>query len=247
MINDDFLKKMITVSAPTEEQILKGVQKWEGYIKPLLIDQWSEELMSLSVPTTFLEFPIELAKDWFEREINNTKLEQDFAKTIDNHLNGEDKFYRLNSRSPKDYAISLISNSGFQILRNISGSMRMLDDLSNFSRSVLKPYLCFRKVIDAQPNNEFRVFIKEGKLLGVSANRGVNIPIAKELIVANIMSYLEDNYHVLPLDTIVVDLVFNYSDNSIILLEVNPYGLSDPLLFNNYATLESSSNAFRFV
>lgn len=241
---EEALKNLAKQSATANNE---NKTSWQDMITPLLIDHWRPELHAVSVPTKFLPFPMEIAMNWWNSEqIGWSELDANFAKEIDEHLNWQYKFFRLNSRSPKDVMDVCISNSGRDILSKIRSSERMLDDFYQFSKSSLQPVLCFRDVIyGIRPEDEFRVFVKDGIVKAVAAYHVSHylspstITARKENIRQTIEQFVIEK--VLPfveIETLVIDVVFNHNLCGCFLLELNPYGLSDPVGAVNYALIE---------
>lgn len=237
---------------PTPAELRESALKWQARIGPLLIDQWPEALHALSTPTTFVPFPLELAHEWWHEEQPGwSERAHEFAAQLDAHLNWTPKFFRLNSRSPKD-AIgpheSLITNSGRQILYTMRGSERMLDDLCQFEHADVAPMLCLRDVLyDCHPGRELRVFLKDGRIKAVAEYGHAPtffIPPAEDTALRHAVEhfiYGKVAPH-LPLTTVVVDLFVprDYSvANNFTLLELNPYGLSDPVAAQSYERIEA--------
>lgn len=257
----DILASIIGVRMPTEEELLHKTKQWESYIQPLLLDQWSEELMAISIPTTFMDFPLEIAENWWKKEIPWSEDDAKFASEIDKHLNWNKKFFRLNSRSSKDMTFNnepTIACSGREVLYSLRGSERMLEDFSNFIRSDLKPKICFRDYLPhLKKNQEYRLFIKEGKLLAVSAYLGVK-PRAEFQKDRNLINrfFEQTLLPLLPVQTLVADVFISYDyriadhDNPageyVKLLELNPYWLSDPMHAESYGKIEQGIDGIAF-
>lgn len=240
-------KAEILFSKPTEEELRSSALRWQSIMEPILIDKWSPGLLALSAPTQFLEFPMELAREWWEQEQSGwSDAAERFASQVDRVCGWDHKFFRLNSRSPKDSMWpleALISCSGRTMLHVIRGSERMLDDLARFARADVKPVLCLRDVLyGCRPSRELRVFVKNGAVKAVAEyghEPTLSLPRDGDtLLRENAERYVLDvvGPH-LPRDTIVVDLFCEWQKFK--LIEINPYGLSDPVGAVSYEAIEA--------
>lgn len=230
------------IRMPSEDELQTSTRKWEERIGKLLIDQWPADLLALSAPTTFIEFPLSLAEQWGHEEQRGWSSEADrVAAEIDRACGWSMKFFRLNSRSPKDAPWpleALVTCSGKHVLHCMRGSERMLDDLCYFKRSAFTPMICLRDVMyGCRPDSELRCFLVDGHIKAV-AEYGHTPTLALSPdgdtdLRARVDRYLLDvvGPH-LPTETIVVDLLIDGSDFR--LIEVNPFGLSDPVGAGSY-------------
>lgn len=165
----------------------------------------------------------------------------------------KEMFIKLISRSPKD-VLADFNNSGkpepvtssMQGLNAMLSSMRVIDDLAFLKYIPEKAFMVFRPYVDFEPYMEFRAFVKDGGVIGISqyyynetfpeleledthinkAAFRINKMI-REVLVPNIKK-----------TSFVADFVLEYDGLKI--LELNPYGMSDPCLFRSYAELESN-------
>lgn len=237
---------MFDLRVPTPEELRERHRPWAKMIEPLLLDKWSPELMALSIPTTFVEFPKELIEPLFEPREGFPQEIVDLAAELDRHLGFTNHFFRLNSRSPKDGPWPLmipITCSGKQIIQVMACSERMMEDLYKFSVTDLKPMICLRKQeFSLQPEFELRCFLKGGRLLAVAEYGHRPIfsapPSADAAIRERVERYVLDvvGPH-LPLDTIVVDIWCKHEGFG--LIEINPFGLSDPVGAISYEAIDA--------
>lgn len=238
--------KIPEVVLPTEEELTRYASEWAERVGPTFIDQWPPELLALSAPTEFVEIQRDIidifeAHAWAELD--------DTAGEIDRICGWTHKFFRLNSRSTKDNSWPLespVTCSGREMLMALAGSMRAFDDLCVFKRSPVSPKLCLREFWPGvNPANEYRCFLKDGDVLAVAEYRnrlsaGWNAPTEdrdRETRAA-IDEYLSD--HVIPrlhIKTVVVDLC--QPNAAWRLLEINPFGLSDPVGAVSYDRIEN--------
>lgn len=237
---------MFDFSMPSPEQLRERYRPWAEMIEPLLLDKWSPELMALSIPTQFVEFPKHLMDPLFEPRGTFPAELVELAAELDRHLGFENHFFRLNSRSPKDAPWPLvvpITCSGKQILQVMAGSERMMEDLYKFNHSPLQPMICLRKQeFSLQPEFELRCFLKGGRLLAVAEYGHQPIfagPVSEDArLRESVERYVMDviGPH-LPLDTVVVDIWCKCGGFGFI--EINPYGLSDPVGAISYEAIEA--------
>lgn len=232
---------------PTDAELRATAMRWQAQIAPLLIDLWPTQLLALSSKTVFLEFPQVLANEWWQEEQSGWSATADqFADEIDKACGWENKFFRLNSRSAKDFMWpleALVSCSGRMMLNVMRGSERMLDDLVRFERADVKPVLCLRDVIHGcTPGRELRVFVHKGKVMAVAeygreptliypAENDADLRARAECYVLDVAGPY------LPLDTVVVDLFIKR--DGFTLIEINPFGLSDPVGAKSYEAIMS--------
>ena len=231
---------------PTPEESRENYRPWAERVGPLLIDKWPPGLLTLSMDTVFVPMPKGLVGDMFDGGDWSVEL-RDLAKSLDDALGFERRFFRLNSRSPKDALWPFedgITCSGKEVLSVMRASERMLDDLVAFEHTDLEPVICLRKQeYDLEPNVELRCFVKEGRVLAVAEygrEPTLCTPPSKDAELREMAErYVLDvaGPH-LPMDTIVVDIWIR-SDRTFGLVEVNPYGLSDPGGAVSYAAIEA--------
>ncbi|MPR11939.1 ATP-grasp domain-containing protein [Microvirga tunisiensis] len=240
---------ILSLTPPSHDELRAIHKAWYERVGATFLDQWPDELRQISIPTKFVEWPKGLSPAFFDGE----KPPAEFAKVaeeIDRLCDWNLHFVRLNSRSPKDvtHPQPPFTNSGRQALYWIRGSERCIDDLCRFERIDPKAYICLRPQIFFHERSEFRCFVKDGQIIAVTQyNPGYFKHLQVEetrigirrLIDAWFSSVVKPRLH---LQTVVVDLVFDY-DNNLILLEINPYGLSDPRELGSYEGVESFTGA----
>jgi hypothetical protein len=245
-----FIPKM-----PTPEEHRQVALQWLERVQPTLIDQWTEDLVKLSIPTSLVKIDVELI--WNAMcDLHDQKPIHDGLKSLSEELDEligwRRKFIRLNSRSPKDsmwpYEFPA-TISGKEAVMMLMGSMRVMDDLMEFRW--LPEQSCYVAVRDFDPlirgENEFRCFIKDGGIIAVT-HYDYTKPTPEwvrknpEGIRSGIESYFSRALKpALHIDTVVADLAM-MADGSFKLIEINPYGLSDPCHFGNYKSVENASS-----
>ena len=246
------------IRMPTEEEMRASSLAWHKRVGPTLIDQWPVDIARLSMPTKLLPFPWDGVDALFEPkrgEIHPALVEA--AREIDSLIGWERHFPRLNSRSPKDCLWpfeALATMSGKEAISSFGGSERALDDLSRFRhiKDIAPAYICLREwQYGLSADREFRCFVRDGELIAVS-HYDYHNPITapqdggkaiRESIAQWFSTLLKPALH---LQTVVFDLWWKY-DGTFMLIEINPYGLSDPCFFRSYANVESAKSYVQFA
>lgn len=243
------------ITMPTPEELRERSLNWLEVIQPTLIDQWPQDLHDLSVPTKYVTFPTELVDDLFDGSKNPpSKGIRNLANEIDDALGWRRRFVRLNSRSPKDSPWPFetpITLSGKEAISILGCSERILTDLCNFQHVPEQPALiCLRNQIYTINNRtEYRCFVRDGELIAVSYYH-YNIPLeapqsgGKELREKIDRWFVKKLKPALHIDTVVFDLHIHGTE--MVLIEINPYGLSDPCQFVTYKNVESSNSYIQF-
>lgn len=237
---------MFEVSLPTKEQLRQTSLDWQAVAGPTMLCQWPADLMALSAPTTFVDLPRDNSA-LFEAHTFEAHAAP-IAAEIDAILGFARRFFRLNSRSPKDAPWPFeipVSCSGKEILSVIAASERCLTDLCLFQHADITPKIALREFWPGiNPRNEFRCFVRDGLILAVAEYANAATP---ELwapptddhgLRAAIGAYLIDT--VMPrchLSTVVIDIVAMH--DGFRLLEINPYGRSDPVGAISYERIEA--------
>lgn len=243
--NSDFATalKSITVTMPTREELYASCRPWYDQNSATFIDRWPDRLLALSFPTKLIPFDSgEFCKLWghsAEALIAADKI----SAALDAHMGWRNWFVRLNTRSPKDaaYPALPVTCSGKQAVSWIMGSERCLDDATALHAARAPLFVCLREYHHMHKSGEFRCFAKDGEVLGVTryfydeqppadtSPDGAKIMAAARKFFAD---HLAADY-----PTIVFDLYAPGSDCEK-LIEINPYGESDPCLFAGYEDIE---------
>lgn len=241
---------------PTEEELRESSLGWFERIGATLVDRWPADLAALSMPTEFIQFPSGLIPLMYDHKGDEPHPDvQEVAAEVDAKIGWKRRFVRLNSRSPKDatwpYEVAA-TLSGKEAMSMLMGSERALDDLCYFSHIPEHPaYLCLREwVYGLSPRDEYRCFVKDGKLIAVT-NYDYTQPWAgptdggKELR-QQIDCWFEERVRpALPIDTVVFDL-WARPRGGFLLIEINPYGLSDPCYFKSYDRVENATGFIEY-
>lgn len=256
------MSKMFKIPAlvmPTDEELRASSLRWFERIGPTLIDRWPAEMARLSVRTELVPFPIELMEPLFEPKGDDPdKAVIEFAMELDAKIGWKRRFVRLNSRSPKDATWPFeapATISGKEAITMFAGSERILDDLCYFRRIPEYPaYVCLRDWHwGFRTENEYRCFVKDGKLIAVTHYDytkpwGGPEDGGKATRAAIDLWFTEALKPTLPIDTVVFDVHFDPYSNSrnFLLIEINPYGLSDPCHFKSYERVENATSFIEF-
>jgi len=149
-------------------------------------------------------------------------------------------FAKLGSRSPKDswevFSNGTCCRNGNDVLRRFFDSERISDDLYVARANNYLPYIVLRKWLDIDDWREFRCFVQNGELVGISQyyyrSFFPQIRDNKDTIEEAIKKKIWGIKDLLPTDTIIVDVFYN-DDGTVTVIECNPFGdLTDPCLFD---------------
>ncbi len=239
---------------PTDEEIIEIANDWWKHHIGINFGDWNDTLRY----NTFEYKIIPMSKDLIEMMIQvwNGKegviesLYQAFDKLISpslKEMNCENCFFiKTISRSPKDIMADE-NNHGKpsetrttqEALRSIINSMRCIEDITLLqylpqAAFVVRPYIQFK------PHEEWRVYIKDKKIVGISQYYYYSdFPeLTKETVIIadeKIRSIINDI--VIPnisISDFIADVIVGNENRKTVVLEANPYGLSDPCLFQNY-------------
>ena len=245
---------------PTPQEHRETSLKWLSRVQPTLIDQWPAELAALSMPTDLVkldsgEFFHALCK-WHDADEGIPEYIRELAALLDEKIGWNRKFVRLNSRSPKDWPWPYevpATLSGKEAVSMLASSERVLDDMLEFKYVPEQPaYICLREWVHwIRGTNEFRCFVKHGDLIAVT-HYDYRKPVPQwvvdeaKALRASIDGFFSEKLRpTLPIDTVVFDVALN-RDRQLLLIEINPYGLSDPCWFGSYAEVERATGPIQF-
>jgi hypothetical protein len=167
-------------------------------------------------------------------------------------------FIRLGSRSPKDTAYSVITQckafDGRQAIRLLtSGSERVAYDLRAARKASYQPWVFVRQWTDISPEMEFRCFMKNRRLIGVSQYfyqtpfSVLASPEIRNTIKTVLDEFFADFSKVSPLDNVVFDVaLFLDKAPHVKLIEINPFHpLTQACLFSWHTS--DFDGSFRFA
>jgi hypothetical protein len=107
------------------------------------------------------------------RKIDDRGLRRRLEEAV--HAVGGRAFVRTGSRSPKDNPIIMGMDlrpipvyCGWQAMEAVGYSERVYLDLGDARRAGYRPHLCVRRFIDIDPDKEFRCFIEDGVIVGIT-------------------------------------------------------------------------------
>lgn len=239
---------------PSPEELLEINLEHYDRVGFTYLDQWSPGLSALSMPSKRLE----LSREDLDALIGvydnwgwSPRLAE-IASRLDDLFDWREMFVRLNSRSPKDsgYPGLPITCAGRQAISWILASERCFDDFCRFNISRKPLFIYLRECVRIPEEWELRCFIKGGEMIAATqyhrgcTNAAWQSPTGRDKTWNEIRAFYSQSVkqHV-PRDTFVLDL-YPEGDRWRV-LEINPYGLSDPILFN-YAEIEAEGG-FRVV
>lgn len=229
---------------PTDDDLRPVMESRWAAGAPYAIDQWPAIIAAASVPTKLIPIDTSEIDAIFDNDDpRSISLLQKYADLIDEAIGWEPHFIRLSTRSPKDAAFPglPITLSGKEAMDWICNSERCMDDLS-VAKIARKPiFIALRKLYHAAPGGEFRAYAKGGTLLAISRydyHEPARTNYDEKAITAVVETFYRDV--IAPAyDDVVFDLQLGaYGHEGPLLIEVNPYGLSDPCLFGSYEAIE---------
>ncbi|QEH36551.1 hypothetical protein OJF2_51350 [Aquisphaera giovannonii] len=246
--------KIPELRMPTLEEHKAASAKWLKRVGPCLYENWPQALKDLSFRTELVELTRadqETMWNMFDRDRDEAALAR-LTERLDAAIKAFDPdgcFVRLSSRSPKDFYYPGIPRlkTGEEVTNALLGSMRILDDLTEYRYADAACYLLLREFRSIPAHEEFRCFIREGRIAGVSQYQYRDffpeLIADRDSVAARCFAFLESILPKLHVQNIVVDV---WLGETPLLIEINPYGLSDPCLLD-YAELETADRLFRLV
>jgi len=234
---------------PTEDEMKAAAERWYAPLRGIGLDELPQDVMALSAPTRFMDIPEGVVEEILADRREGRSEMNAFASEIDDFLNWDHALPKLQTRSPKDSwdANAPFTVAGRQVLDWFAGSMRVFDDLAKMRYLPnVTPKLCLRQPLPLDNHfGEFRCFVKDGLLIAVSAYDYRNANQAKVVAdnsvrIRNEIDEFFNNKLKSALDK--KDYVFDvaFMGPSLVLIEINPYGLSDPCWFETYDEVEKA-------
>lgn len=238
---------------------------WE-LVVPTYIENWTPKLYALSLAQIDVPISLDEAKDmtaimWGEKPQGNfgslsTRLDDAIAKMP------HGAFIRLGSRSPKDSYYG--HQHGFKVttakeaLSLLMGdSERVFDDLCDAVNHNYTPHIWVRQWVDIPKWAEFRCFMQDRKLVGISQyyyrdGSFKEITEKADTLKWAIEQFFPEFSQLSHLDNVVFDVYLKqrpYGDMTaweVRLIEINPlFQLTDPCLFNWHKP-EDFNGAFKY-
>ena len=254
---------------------LEVAQDWYNNLNGVTFSDWGKDLFSYSAPIKEIKIPTEMIRPCLD---NDKKAEHILVNYLQRQLNKKENqfffganrikelFVKLESRSPKDY-IQNWPKEDYKALHNaqeivdaLLGSMRTFEDLVFLTQLKDEIILYIRPFADLERRYEWRVFVKDKKVIGISQQfYKETFPYEKKYIkkLEKDVPHFMRNICIpnISVPDFVADL---YVKNYVYLpkvrkfiylpsiIETNPYGLSDPCLFETYDNLESSKELLKY-
>jgi hypothetical protein len=240
---------------PTEEEMKMVATKWWEHHKGVNFHDWNDTMRNNSFDYRVCKLPSELIKRTIElmdgKKFGFDQLIDDYDKIIQPALSEMDCqngfFVKTISRSPKDaLANKRNSNKPFPLfstteaINAILSSMRCFEDLCmlyylDTAALIIRPYIRF------DPEDEWRVFIENKNIVGISQYyyHAEFEKLDRKYVAINSIDKIKKliNDIVIPnttIDSYIADVVVGVNDDPTVVLELNPFGLSDPCLFKSY-------------
>lgn len=239
-------------------------QSYWDWVKPTYIENWAAGLYNLSIPSIDLPITLQDAEGIADVAWGNKPKNPDAIDVICSRLdeaiakmpNGA--FVRLGSRSPKDAGKSLHVTNADQAMTLFVNSERVFDDLILAIGNKYTPHIWVRQWIDIPKDAEFRCFMKNRKLVGISQyyyfdGAFKNIIDNSEQIQWAIQQFFSVFSAACHLDSVVFDVYLknkvhgNEVTWDVRLLEINPFfELTDPCLFT-WSKPKEFNGDFRYI
>lgn len=240
---------------PTEKEMKAIAVNWWRHHEGINFADWNDTLRENTFPFKIIPLPKRLINDHIQAMDSKREKMKDvikgYAKLLRQplkELNCKHHFFiKLITRSPKDFLADEKNHGKPKPLMNVkdaviamSNSMRFLEDIVLLKHLptasiVVRPYINF------DPSKEWRVYIQAKQIVGISQYYYQSIfPALDDSAVGAIKDEIKELIYsiVVPnikLDDYVVDIVIGYDVlRKTTILEINPYWMSDPCLFERY-------------
>lgn len=238
---------------PTDAEHRAASQAWFSRIDGTCLDQLPKEILALGPKTHFLEIDAARLMGMFDGDM----IEAERLAAEADKITGWDRhFFKLTTRSAKDaFDGPGLTCSGKQALEWMASSMRIADDLQNLLW--LDEYtakLCVREPfygLEGLGTWEFRCFVKGGDLIAVTDYDYTkpNARLQQSEVRSNTHKEISDFFSgainpAMSLSDYVFDVA--HTAKGWVLVEVNPYGLSDPCFLGSYDAVEAFSGDIAF-
>lgn len=234
---------------PTDQEMIKIAEFWwEDFIGINFLD-YNEKMVQNTMPFHTIKVSSDKIKDLLEATDRGGLAVQEAARSIEAEIYRRfrtipyknDFFIKLITRSPKDAVKVNRFSSMNHALIVIAHSMRCFEDLVML-HYIDKCLLIFRPFYDIPKSEEWRAFVKDRQITGISQYHYLdkfqyeNITVIETEIRNYIKQEVISNMSV---DTYCLDLWVK-NDGIIRVIETNPYHLSDPCLFIHHENLDGS-------
>lgn len=246
---------------PTESEMKSIANNWWQHHVGVNFGDWNEALRKNSFEYRICSISRELIEETIAIFDNGSKgidalIEkyEIIIRPVLKELKCEDFFFfKLISRSPKDSLADFNNHGKPKSLDSISGAVHaMLNSMRCFEDLVLLRYLdnssiIIRPYIEFEPYEEWRVYIKDKKIVGVSQYyyQSEFPELTTEAVISTDIEIRKMiNNIVIPnmtLSDYIADIIVGRDGRPTVVLETNPYGLSDPCLFGNYNSFDGTT------
>lgn len=222
--------------------MIEIAKDWFSVHDGLKMLDWNKSLISKSFPFECIKLPIDLVEDM----LKNKDRFDDFSIILNpilEKLGCQNSFFiKLITRSPKDYLDDNFEIKSLECAYNaLISSIRTFDDLVML-RHIDMCYVIIRPFVEIKRLEEFRVLVYGKQIVGISQyyyHDGSNIksPESREIAIRNFV--INDIIPNVAVNHFVADIFFDKWLDPV-LIELNPFGLSDPCLFMDYSSLDGT-------
>ncbi len=201
--------------------------------------EWYRKLYKDCFPTVFIDLP-EPALEALKRGETSGEAVDAFLpelKRVMSNFRGA-KFFSVDTAAPTDTERFKLKrgavHSALSAWKVLAGSSRVREALeSGASRGI-----CIRPFRRMQPAREFRLFIRDGKLVGMSQYWLIRhfhrLPARLERYWNEALSLVERVSGDLPVPDLAMDIYFKKT-GEILIIDLNPWGEpTDPLMYNSW-------------
>lgn len=225
---------------------------WLGNIERCLYENWPDAMKAISFHTETMEVTAEdqcVIMNLMDHKPDDGAgaLAAKISEAIEG-VSPDGCFVRLSSRSPKDTFGDTPTRyrTGSQVLESFMWSMRVMEDLIEYRYAETECHMLFREYESIPEWEEFRCFVIGGEIAGISqyyyADRFEQLQGAEGLAMKErVFAFARSILPILHMETVVVDVWVGEHPK---LIEINPYGLSDPCCLR-YAELVGAKDLYR--
>lgn len=233
---------------PTEAEIESGCLRSYEAASFTYMDRWSPALRDMSIPSIAVSISPEQTASLLSVADHGKcdAVVAALADRLDGIMGWRNYFVRLNTRSPKDASFPAvpITCAGKQAISWIVSSMRTFDDLCMLHGAKKPAFIFLRNVVHIPEEWELRCFVKAGRMIAATQYyaKATNADLQDADTRTGLQAKLAEQIRteVVPAvghEDFVVDMI--PGPNGWRVLEINPYGMSDPILFKNYTEVET--------
>lgn len=231
------------LTEPSPDEAARGAERLLEPIRDLALDALPEDVQALMPPTRGVPLPpvSEFQGIWHGEQ--SVALVEALRPLFD----GKPYFFKLSFRSPKEshwIGQGIQTWCAEQAVERMAVSERCLDDCVLYDPSPTFTHKAFvREWQPYMPEDEVRCFVKDGNLIAVSQYapspdaRWENAKF-RQGIRKRVEHFWQHRLHpAMHTESYVFDVCFGWADDG--LIEINPYGLSDPCALGSYESVEA--------